>query len=80
MTRRAIILDANILIRAVLGQRVRELVMNHSAHVSFVAPDDAFGEARQYLPDEDQYALLSNYENSEYTAELAKLRTMAEGD
>jgi hypothetical protein len=50
MTRRAIILDANILIRAVLGQRVRELVMDHVAHVSFFAPDDAFGEARQYLP------------------------------
>ena len=50
MTRRAIILDANILIRAVLGQRVRELVMDHAAHVSFFAPDDAFGEARQYLP------------------------------
>jgi len=50
MTRRAIVLDANILIRAVLGQRLRELVMDHAAHVSFFAPDNAFDEARQYLP------------------------------
>ncbi len=31
-------------------------------------------EARQYLYDEEQYTLLSNYENSEYDAELDKLR------
>jgi len=50
MTRRAIVLDANILIRAVLGQRVRELITEHAADVSFFAPDAAFDEARQYLP------------------------------
>jgi predicted nucleic acid-binding protein len=50
MTRRAIVLDANILIRAVLGTRVRELIIEHAADVSFFAPDAAFNEARQYLP------------------------------
>jgi hypothetical protein len=38
MTRRAIVLDANILTRAVLGQRVRELITWHTADVSFFAP------------------------------------------
>lgn len=50
MTRRAIVLDANILIRAVLGVRVRELITNHVADVSFFAPDTAYAEAREYLP------------------------------
>ena len=50
MTRRAIALDANILIRAVLGVRVRELITNHVADVSFFAPDTAYAEAREYLP------------------------------
>jgi hypothetical protein len=31
MTRRSIVLDANILIRAVLGQCVRELIIGHAA-------------------------------------------------
>jgi predicted nucleic acid-binding protein len=50
MTRRSIVMDANILIRAVLGQRVRELIVGHAADVSFFAPDVAFDEARKYLP------------------------------
>jgi hypothetical protein len=36
-------------------------------------------EVRQFLADDEQYALLSNYENTEFTAELAKLRSMANG-
>jgi predicted nucleic acid-binding protein len=50
MSRRAIVLDANILIRAVLGKRVRTLIVEHAAEVSFFAPDTAFEEAREYLP------------------------------
>ncbi|WP_255719472.1 PIN domain-containing protein [Roseateles cellulosilyticus] len=50
MRQRAIVLDANILIRAVLGQRVRELIVGSLADVSFFAPDTAFDEARKYLP------------------------------
>jgi hypothetical protein len=34
-------------------------------------------EVRQYLYDDEQYALLANYENTEYTAELARLRSIA---
>ncbi|MBV8503498.1 MAG: nucleotide-binding protein [Paucibacter sp.] len=51
MTQRAIVLDANILIRAVLGRRVRELIVESPADVSFFAPDAAFDEARKYLPE-----------------------------
>ena len=45
-----VILDANILIRAVLGKRVREILERHSARVRFFAPDTAFAEAREHLP------------------------------
>ena len=45
-----VILDANILIRAVLGKRVREILESHSARVRFFAPDTAFPEAREHLP------------------------------
>jgi hypothetical protein len=34
-------------------------------------------EVRQYLSSEEQYALLSNYETSEFKAELARLQSMA---
>jgi len=50
MSRRAIVLDANILIGAVLGRRVRQLLLDHAARVSFFAPDVAFDEARRHLP------------------------------
>jgi len=45
-----VILDANILIRAVLGKRVREILETHSARIRFFAPDTAFDEAREHLP------------------------------
>jgi hypothetical protein len=36
-------------------------------------------EARQYLYNEEQFALLRNYETTEYEAELEKLRGIAGG-
>ena len=46
-----IVLDANILIHAVLGRRVRQLLETYSAqNVRFFAPDVAFHDAREYLP------------------------------
>lgn len=47
---RAIVLDANILIRLVLGQRVRQLVLDHADRVAFFTPDVAYADARTYLP------------------------------
>jgi len=37
-------------------------------------------EVRQYLYDDEQFTLLSNYENTEYAAELEKLRGIATGE
>ena len=50
MSNKAIVLDANILIRAVLGKRVRELIIDHTESVQFFAPDVAYADARKYLP------------------------------
>lgn len=50
MSTKAIVLDANILIRAVLGKRVRELIVDNAAEVQFFAPDVAYADARKYLP------------------------------
>ena len=50
MTTKAIVLDANILIRAVLGRRVRELILENADTVKFFAPAVAFADARKYLP------------------------------
>jgi predicted nucleic acid-binding protein len=46
-----IVLDANILIRAVLGRRVRHLLEAYAAQgVRFYAPDVAYADAEKYLP------------------------------
>lgn len=50
MRDRAIVLDANILIRAVLGKRVRELIADNANSVQFFSPDIAYADARKYLP------------------------------
>lgn len=50
MSDRAIVLDANILIRAVLGKRVRELIAANANSVQFFSPDIAYADARKYLP------------------------------
>lgn len=50
MSGKAIVLDANILIRAVLGKRVRQLLLDHAASVKCFAPDVAYADARKYLP------------------------------
>ncbi len=50
MSGKAIVLDANILIRAVLGKRVRGLIFDNVTTVKFFAPDVAYAGARKYLP------------------------------
>jgi predicted nucleic acid-binding protein len=52
MTRRkGLVLDANILLRAVLGQRVRELLEAFEDTATFYSPDVCFDDARKYIPD-----------------------------
>jgi predicted nucleic acid-binding protein len=49
MERRALVLDANILIRAVLGQRVRRILEAHAADISFFVPESPCAEAEEHL-------------------------------
>jgi len=46
-----LVLDANILIRAVLGSRVLLLLRKYHDQAEFLAPDSAFQEAREHLPE-----------------------------
>ncbi|MDF1487707.1 PIN domain-containing protein [Tessaracoccus caeni] len=50
MRPRRIVLDANILIRAVLGKRVGELIEQYGADTVFFTPEVAFREAARHLP------------------------------
>jgi predicted nucleic acid-binding protein len=45
-----LVLDANILMRAVLGKGARALLAKYGERSGFVAPDVAFDEARLRLP------------------------------
>lgn len=47
---KAIVLDANILIRAVLGKQVRALIFNNAGMIKFFTPGVAYADARKYLP------------------------------
>ena len=50
MTPKGIVLDANILIRAVLGVKVSGLLIEYAESVHFYAPRSAFAEAEAHLP------------------------------
>jgi predicted nucleic acid-binding protein len=47
---KSIILDANILVRAVLGKRVTQLIETYAEKVDLVCPEQAFNEAEEHLP------------------------------
>lgn len=47
---RALVLDANILIRAVLGQKVRSILLNDANTVRWFVPSYCVDEARKHLP------------------------------
>lgn len=46
---RRLVLDANILIRAVLGRRARQIIETHALHASFFAPEVAYEDAGKHL-------------------------------
>jgi predicted nucleic acid-binding protein len=48
--RRGLVLDANILIRSVLGRRVLSLLKTYEESSAFYAPDVCFRDAREYVP------------------------------
>jgi predicted nucleic acid-binding protein len=45
-----IVVDANILIRVILGRRARHLIESYGHATEFFAPDIAFADAEKYLP------------------------------
>jgi predicted nucleic acid-binding protein len=49
MSNRALVIDANILVRAVLGERVRAVIGAHAEDVSFFVPEVAYAEAEEHL-------------------------------
>lgn len=48
--RKEIALDANILLRAVFGTRVRQLPETYEDVAGFYSPDVCFAEAQEYIP------------------------------
>jgi predicted nucleic acid-binding protein len=50
MPGRALVIDANILVRAVLGTRVREIIETYAGQASFFVPEVAYDEAEEHLP------------------------------
>ena len=49
-TKKIIVLDANILIRAVLGKKVRGIIEQYAFTNQFVTPEICYHDARKYLP------------------------------
>ena len=50
MPNRALVVDANILVRAVLGKRVRAVIEAYAEEVSFFVPEAAYCQAEEHLP------------------------------
>jgi predicted nucleic acid-binding protein len=49
MPNKALVVDANISVRAVLGKRVREVIEAHAGEVAFFVPEAALAEAEEHL-------------------------------
>ena len=49
MANRGLVVDANILVRAVLGKRVRGVIEAYAEGVSFFVPEVAYSEAEEHL-------------------------------
>ena len=50
MSTNPLVLDANILIRAVLGTKTRALLLTHTHSTRFYTPDACYADAEKYLP------------------------------
>lgn len=68
-----IILDANILIRAVLGSKVSQLLQDYAHEVSFITVDEALEDAKTYIPQVMQH---HDANQESIAAALAKLEIL----
>ena len=50
MANKALVVDANILVRAVLGKRVRKVIEAYAEKVRFFVPGVALAEVEEHLP------------------------------
>ena len=50
MPGKALVIDANILVRAVLGRRVREIIETYVEQTSFFVPEVSYAEAEEHVP------------------------------
>jgi predicted nucleic acid-binding protein len=70
-----IVLDANILVRAVLGTRVKSIIADHAKRAEFFAPEVAYAEAEHHLPE-----ILAKHDRAnqidDALAYLGRLRTV----
>jgi len=62
------------------GAAERKLAFAEVSRALAASRDSYLQEVRQYLYDDEQFALLRNYETTEFNAELEKLRRMAYGE
>lgn len=70
MQHKRLVIDANILIRAVLGQRVRHLIAQYCDAVAFYVAEPNFDEAERYLA---QLGVKRGIEESVWRAALDSL-------
>jgi hypothetical protein len=63
-----------------LNARERQQAFAEVSRALMESRDNYLQEVRQYLYNDEQFALLSNYENTEYADELEKLRNIANGE
>jgi predicted nucleic acid-binding protein len=69
-----LVLDANILVRAVLGKRVKSILATYAVSAEFFAPEVAYDEAERHLP-----AVLAKHDRGdEVEAALAFLTRLRE--
>lgn len=68
-----LVLDANILMRAVLGKHARALLAKYGERIELVAPDVAFDEARKHLPQVIERRKLQQEPFIAYFASLADI-------
>ena len=73
------VLDHSGLMRGDLPPMQRQAALDQVTRALRESRDSFLQEARQHLTDDEQYSLLANYENGEYSAELEKLRQIAAG-
>jgi len=73
------VLENSGLMRGDLTPSQRQNALNDVSRALRESRDGFLQEARQHMHDEEQFTLLSNYENTEYSGELDKLRRIADG-